>query len=143
MTNFYYKIFFICTNEDCNDILSEQDLDTNEYKSPLGCSCGNNAFYITLGYGEKDSNRKVGKISRSGKLKMRSGEIDPDPYLTRKESKPCLCQICKVCETCQNNFDYECIEASDFIFTLENIFTAKEEFLDSLIKKTNKAMRRD
>lgn len=39
-----------------------------------------------------------------------------DNDLTRKESRPYLCQICKLCETCQNNFDYECVEASDFLY---------------------------
>ena len=59
----------------------------------------------------------------------------------RKKSKPYLCQICKLNETCQNNFDYECVEASDFLFTPNNIFTVKDDFLDSLIDKTNKALR--
>ena len=39
-----------------------------------------------------------------------------DYNLTRKESRPYLCQICRLCETCQNNFDYECVETSDFLY---------------------------
>lgn len=39
-----------------------------------------------------------------------------DYDLTRKASKPYLCQICKLCETCQNNFDYECTETNDFLY---------------------------
>lgn len=64
-----------------------------------------------------------------------------DYNLTRKKSKPYLCQICKLNETCQNNFDYECIEASDFLFNKDTIFTVKDDFLDSLIKKSNIGLR--
>ena len=39
------------------------------------------------------------------------GEIKIKP-----KAKPYLCQICKLNETCQNNFDYECVEASDFLY---------------------------
>jgi len=28
-----------------------------------------------------------------------------------------LCAICRLRDTCQNNFDYECVEASDFLFS--------------------------
>ena len=68
-------------------------------------------------------------------------DLKTDKPSVRKKSKPYLCQICKLTETCQNNFDYECVEASDFLFTPNNIFTVKDDFLDSLIDKTNKALR--
>ena len=55
-----------------------------------------------------------------------------------------LCSICKLKDTCQNNFDYECIEASDFLFRVKDnlkVYTVKDEFLDSLTNKSNKALR--
>lgn len=66
-----------------------------------------------------------------------------------------LCSICRLNKTCQNNFDYECVEASDFLYRkgdkddykrvikeLEKTYTVKDDFLDSLIgKKDNKALR--
>ncbi|GAH50829.1 unnamed protein product [marine sediment metagenome] len=119
---------------------------------------------------------KEGVIYDLNKIDMIEGlKLDffrVDYFLTRKESKPYLCQICKLNEICQNDFDYECIEASDFLFKPrkmrcitcgENeaindsykecegciikhakksiVYTVKDDFLDSLIKKNNKALR--
>ena len=53
-----------------------------------------------------------------------------------------FCKICKLNKTCQMNFDYECIEASDFLYSIEiKSYTVKDNFLDSLINKSNKALR--
>ena len=53
-----------------------------------------------------------------------------------------FCKVCKLNETCQGNFDYECVEASDFLYGVEIIiYTVKDDFLDSLINKSNKALR--
>ncbi|QYW08108.1 hypothetical protein 15570_00011 [Lokiarchaeota virus WyrdV1] len=81
----------------------------------------------------------LNKIDQISKLKL--DFFCFDYYLNRKESRPYLCQICKLNETCQNNFDYECVETSDFLFNAKTIFTVKDDFLDSLIKKSNKALR--
>jgi hypothetical protein len=75
------------------------------------------------------------EIVRFGKLIICRGCYSK---LNKKE----LCQICKLNETCQNNFDYECIEASDFLFKPKSkIYTVKDDFLDSLTNKDNKALR--
>jgi len=62
--------------------------------------------------------------------------------LSEYNSKRYLCSICKLKDTCQNNFDYECIEASDFLFKPKSItYTVKDDFLDSLIDKNHNALR--
>lgn len=52
-----------------------------------------------------------------------------------------LCAICRINVVCRD-FDYECVEASDFLFTPKSkTFKVKDKFLDSLIDKDNKALR--
>lgn len=59
----------------------------------------------------------------------------------RKNVRPYLCSICKLSFTCKT-FDYDCVEASDFLFKPKlKVYTVKDDFLDSLTNKSNKALR--
>lgn len=47
-----------------------------------------------------------------------------------------LCFICKLNETCQNNFDYECVETSDFLFKPKSkTYIVEDDSLDKFVKK--------
>ena len=133
--------------------LPEPKIYTVHDEATLSCPCGQR-YIIKNAFKPKEKTEpenkkflimKEGIIYDLNKIDMIEGlKLDffrADYFLTRKESKPYLCQICLLFDTCQNNFDYECIEASDFLFNKETIFTVKDDFLDSLIKKNNKALR--